>query len=52
MSVEPFPIKVLRDSKWETMQTTELLPGDIVSVGESSAPQTLLPVLTPLLVYY
>lgn len=33
MSVEPFPMKVLRNSKWETMQTTELLPGDIVSVG-------------------
>ncbi|KAF8320367.1 endoplasmic reticulum Ca-transporting P-type ATPase [Clavulina sp. PMI_390] len=41
MSVEPFPIKVLRDSKWETVQTTELLPGDIVSLVRGAAETTV-----------
>jgi cation-transporting ATPase 13A1 len=34
MSVAPYPIQCLRDSKWTTLQTDELLPGDVVSVGE------------------
>jgi manganese-transporting P-type ATPase len=34
MSVVPYPIQCLRDSKWTTLQTDELLPGDVVSVGE------------------
>ena len=33
MSVAPFPIQVLRDSKWSVLQTDELLPGDVVSLG-------------------
>jgi cation-transporting ATPase 13A1 len=33
MSVAPFPIRCLRDSTWITIQTDELLPGDVVSVG-------------------
>jgi magnesium-transporting ATPase (P-type) len=33
MSVAPFPIQVLRDSKWSVIQTDELLPGDVVSLG-------------------
>jgi cation-transporting ATPase 13A1 len=33
MSVAPYPIMCLRDSKWVTLQTDELLPGDVVSVG-------------------
>lgn len=34
MSVAPYPIQCLRDSKWTTLQTDELLPGDVVSVGK------------------
>jgi cation-transporting ATPase 13A1 len=34
MSVMPYPIQCLRDSKWTTLQTDELFPGDVVSVGE------------------
>lgn len=34
MSVAPYPIMCLRDSKWVTLQTDELLPGDVVSVGK------------------
>jgi hypothetical protein len=34
MSVVPFPIQVLRDSKWSTIQSDELMPGDMVSIGE------------------
>ena len=33
MSVAPFPIQVLRDSKWSVLQSDELLPGDVVSLG-------------------
>ncbi|KAH9942697.1 endoplasmic reticulum Ca-transporting P-type ATPase [Amylocystis lapponica] len=32
MSVAPFPIQCMRDSKWFTIQTDELLPGDVVSI--------------------
>lgn len=35
MSVAPFPIQCKRDGKWVSLQTDELLPGDMVSVGES-----------------
>ena len=34
MSIVPYPIQCLRDSKWVTVQTDELLPGDVVSVGK------------------
>lgn len=37
MSIEPYPIKVLRGSAWMILQTNELLPGDVVSVGELGA---------------
>lgn len=33
MSVAPFPIPVLRDSKWSVLQSDELLPGDVISLG-------------------
>lgn len=33
MAVDPFPIQVLRDSKWSTVQTDVLIPGDIVSIS-------------------
>ena len=33
MAVAPFPIKCLRDKSWITMQTDDLLPGDVVSIG-------------------
>ena len=35
MSVAPYPIQCLRDGKWETIQTDKVLPGDVVSIGES-----------------
>jgi len=34
MSVVPFPIQVLRDSRWSTIQSDDLVPGDVVSIGE------------------
>lgn len=33
MAVAPFPIQCKRDGKWSTIQTEELLPGDLVSIG-------------------
>lgn len=33
MAVAPYPIRCLRDSEWTIIQTDELLPGDVVSVG-------------------
>lgn len=33
MSIAPFPIPVLRDSKWSVLQSDELLPGDVISLG-------------------
>lgn len=36
MSVAPYPIQCKRDSKWVTLQTDELLPGDVVSIGKVS----------------
>jgi cation-transporting ATPase 13A1 len=33
MGSKPYPIMVYRDRKWRTIQTDELLPGDLVSVG-------------------
>lgn len=34
MAVAPFPIQCMRGGKWTTIQTDELLPGDVVSVGK------------------
>lgn len=42
MSVAPYPIQCLRDSKWITLQTDELLPGDIVSVARLQS-ETVVP---------
>jgi manganese-transporting P-type ATPase len=33
--VAPYPIQCLRDGKWATIQMDKLLPGDVVSIGES-----------------
>ena len=33
MAVAPFPIQCMRGGKWVTIQTDELLPGDVVSIG-------------------
>ncbi|KAF8876645.1 endoplasmic reticulum Ca-transporting P-type ATPase [Infundibulicybe gibba] len=41
MSVEPYPIQCYRDSKWITLQTDKLLPGDIVSVARHQAETTV-----------
>lgn len=35
MSIEPYPIQCYRDGKWDKVQTDELLPGDVVSLGKS-----------------
>ena len=35
MSIAPYPIQCKRDGKWTTLQTDELLPGDVVSIGVS-----------------
>jgi manganese-transporting P-type ATPase len=48
MSVAPYPIQCLRDGKWGTLQTDQVLPGDVVSIGSSLSPspffsQTNLP---------
>ncbi|KAG6332982.1 hypothetical protein ID866_6110 [Astraeus odoratus] len=42
MSVTPYPIQCLRDSKWVTVQTDELLPGDVVSVARLQS-ETVVP---------
>lgn len=46
MGIKPYPVLVYRDSKWTEIQTDELLPGDVVSVGrtpeESGLPCDLL----------
>ena len=34
MSIEPYPIQCYHDGKWDTVQTDELLPRDIASLGE------------------
>lgn len=34
MAVAPYPIQCKRDNKWVTIQTDELMPGDVVSIGE------------------
>lgn len=33
MSIAPFPIPVLRGSEWSVLQSDELLPGDVISLG-------------------
>ena len=35
MAVAPYPIRCMRGGKWVTIQTDELLPGDVVSVGKT-----------------
>ena len=34
MSIEPYTIQCYHDGKWVKVQTDELLPGDIASLGE------------------
>lgn len=41
MSVTPYPIKCKRDGKWTTMQTDELLPGDVVSIVRQATETTI-----------
>jgi cation-transporting ATPase 13A1 len=36
MSVVPYPIQVYRDAKWTEIQTDQLLPGELVSIGNIS----------------
>ena len=46
MGIKPYPIYCFRDGKWKQLQTTDLLPGDIVSLTrtneESALPCDLL----------
>ncbi|KAI0084671.1 endoplasmic reticulum Ca-transporting P-type ATPase [Irpex rosettiformis] len=41
MAVAPFPIHVKRDNKWVTLQTDELVPGDVVSVVRQQTETTV-----------
>ena len=34
MSIERYPIQCYHDGKWVKVQTDELLPGDVASLGE------------------
>ncbi|KAG0664685.1 putative cation-transporting ATPase 1 [Monosporozyma unispora] len=36
MGIKPYPINVLRDGKWVTLQTNELLPMDVVSITRTA----------------
>lgn len=42
MSIQPFPVQVFRDQKWSEVMTSELLPGDLVSVTRTK-PDSALP---------
>ena len=42
MAVAPFPIQCVRGGKWVTIQTDELLPGDVVSVGRAVCHSTIV----------
>lgn len=41
MSIQPFPVYVLRSGAWTEVQSTELLPGDVVSVTRTKADSAL-----------
>ncbi|KAI0319700.1 endoplasmic reticulum Ca-transporting P-type ATPase [Amylostereum chailletii] len=43
MSVVPYSIQVLRDSKWSAIQSDELLPGDVVSIVRTQQHETVIP---------
>ena len=34
MSIEPYTMRYYCDGKWNKVQTDELLPGDVLSLGE------------------
>jgi cation-transporting ATPase 13A1 len=36
MSVVPYPIQCLRDGKWTSISTDQLLPNDVVSIGKEN----------------
>lgn len=35
MSIKPFTIRVLRNKKWQELQTDELVPGDVVEIART-----------------
>ena len=37
MAVAPFAIQCRRDKKWVTIQSDELVPGDVVSIGTKTS---------------
>ncbi|EGO29932.1 cation-transporting ATPase [Serpula lacrymans var. lacrymans S7.9] len=41
MSVAPYAIQCLRNSKWVTIQSDELLPGDVVSIARQQSETTV-----------
>lgn len=41
MAVAPYPIRCMRGGKWVTIQTDELLPGDVVSVARQPTETTV-----------
>ena len=34
MSIEPYTTQCYRDGRWDKVETDELLPGDVASLGE------------------
>lgn len=34
MSIKPYPVNVYRKDEWISVNTDELLPGDLVSISE------------------
>ncbi|KDQ55430.1 hypothetical protein JAAARDRAFT_208707 [Jaapia argillacea MUCL 33604] len=41
MSVAPYPIQSFRDSRWLTISTEELLPGDVISIVRHQSETTI-----------
>jgi len=40
MSITPYPVQAFRDGKWDEVLSSDLVPGDLVSVRKS--PQSTL----------
>jgi len=49
MSITPYNVQAFRDGKWVEVISSELVPGDLVSVCEWSVmPYTILPLIPPM----
>jgi len=38
MSITPYPVQAFRDGKWNEVLSSDLVPGDLVSVRKSPHP--------------